>query len=67
METRLLQQLQQMYEEADYIEDEMKDMTAEEFKDFEVEQYTVDEFDGSFEEYLQWAIDNFGVWGCPPQ
>lgn len=38
-------------------------MTSEEFEEFEREQFELDiDFD-DFEEYLHWAIDNFGVWG----
>lgn len=63
----LLIELQKLYDESDFIEEDMKNMTPEEFEKFEREQFEDDiDFD-NFEEYLQWAIDDFGVWGCAPQ
>lgn len=62
----LLNELQKLYDESDFIEEDMKNMTSEDFEEFEREQFELDiDFD-DFEEYLHWAIDNFGVWGCAP-
>lgn len=59
----LLRELKNLYDESDFIEENMKNMTSEEFEEFEREQFELDiDFD-DFEEYLHWAIDNFGVWG----
>jgi hypothetical protein len=59
----LLNELHQLYDESDFIEEEFKNMTSEEFEEFEKDQFESDiDFD-DYEEYLQWAIDNFGVWG----
>lgn len=68
----LLIELQKLYDESDFIEEEMKNMTPEEFEEYERDQYSIEIFYNrnsiiTFEEYLQWAIDNFGVWDCVPQ
>ena len=60
----LLRELKKLYDESDFIEEEFKNMTSEEFEEFEKDQFELDiDFD-DFEEYLQWAIDSFGTWGC---
>lgn len=68
----LLIELQKLYDESDFIEEEMKNMTSEEFEEYERDQYSIEIFYNrnskiTFEEYLQWAIDYFGEWGCAPQ
>ena len=66
-EKELLEKLHNKYENSDDIEDEFKGMTSEEFEEYEREQYSIDIFYNrnmkTFEEYLQWAYDNFGNWG----
>jgi hypothetical protein len=60
----LLIELKKLYDESDFIEEEFKNMTSEEFEEFEKDQFESDiDFD-DYEEYLHWAIDNFGTWGC---
>lgn len=60
---QLLNKLHQLYDESAFIDEDFKNMTSEEFEEFEREQFELDiDFD-DFEEYLHWAIDNFGAWG----
>ena len=59
----LLEQLRKMYDESDFIEDTFKGMTQEEFDEYMIEQFENDNDFENFIEYVQWSIDNFGVWG----
>lgn len=72
-EIELLNKLHQMYKDSE--DEELKetgDLSDEEFEEYERDQYSIEIFYNrnsiiTFEEYLQWAIDNFGVWDCVPQ
>lgn len=72
-EIELLNKLHQMYKDSDDSElKEIGDLSDEEFEEYERDQYSIEIFYNrnsiiTFEEYLQWAIDEFGYWGCPPQ
>ena len=59
----LLEQLRKMYDESDFIEDEFKGMTQDEFDEFEMEAFEEDDDFEHFDEYIQWVYDNFGAWG----
>ena len=69
-EIELLNKLHQMYKNSEDEElKEIGDLSDEEFEEYERDQYSIEIFYNrnlmTFEEYEQWAIDNFGVWGCP--
>lgn len=63
----LLIELQKLYSDniANFDEsyEDIPDMTLEKFYELEYDLFETDEcFDGDFEEYLQYIIDNFGEW-----
>ena len=71
-EIELLNELHQMYKNSEDEElKEIGDLSDEEFEEYERDQYSIEIFYNrnmkTLEEYLQWAIDNFGEWGCAPQ
>lgn len=63
----LLRELQNLYKEnKDIFEEELQelaDVDFETFCEYQIEAFEDDDDFDNFEEYIQWAIDNFGAWG----